>query len=44
MEHPLDELKKLAAGAEILAVDPDNFGGLETAKERLTELMETLQI
>ncbi len=42
MEHPLEELKKLAEGAEILAVDPDNFGGFETAKERLTELMETL--
>src|SRR5436190_703050 len=42
MEHPLDELVKLAAGAEILAVDPDNFGGFEKGKERLTQLMETL--
>src|SRR6266851_835260 len=42
MEHPLDELVKFAEGAEILAVDPDNFGGFETARERLTQLIETL--
>ena len=42
MEHPLEELIQLASGAEILAVDPDNFGGFETARERLTQLMETL--
>ncbi len=34
MEHPLEELIKLADGAEFLAVDPDNFGGFETAKEK----------
>lgn len=42
MEHPLDELINLADGSDILAVDPDNFGGFETAKERLTKVMETL--
>ena len=42
IEHPLDELIKLANGADILAVDPDNFGGFETAKARLTKLMATL--
>lgn len=42
IEHPLDELIKLSEGAEILAVDPDSFGGFETARERLTKLMETL--
>ncbi len=41
-EHPLEELIKLANGSEILAVDPDNFGGFEKAKERLKQLMETL--
>src|SRR5690242_697647 len=42
MEHPLDELINLSDGAEVLAVDPDNFGGFEKARERLTQLMETL--
>lgn len=42
MEHPLEELIKLARNSEILAINPDNFGGFETARERLTKLMETL--
>lgn len=42
MEHPLEELKKIAEGSEIIAIDPDNFGGFEKARERLTKLMETL--
>lgn len=42
LEHPLEEIKKFANGAEILAIDPDNFGGFETAKERVTKLLETL--
>lgn len=42
MEHPLEELIGLAKDAEILAVDPDNFGGFEKGKDRLTQLMETL--
>jgi len=42
MEHPLEELIELAKDAEVLAVDPDNFGGFEKARDRLTQLMETL--
>ncbi len=41
-EYPLEELKKLSEGSEILGADPDNLGGFEKAKERLTELMESL--
>ncbi len=37
-----NELIKLAQGAEIIAPDPDNFGGFEKAKPRLTKVMETL--
>lgn len=42
IEHPLEELISTAKDAEILAIDPDNFGGFEKAKDRLTQLMETL--
>ncbi len=42
IERPVEELVRLVADAEILAVDPDNFGGFEKAKERLTQLMEAL--
>ncbi len=42
IEHDLEELKKIAAGADILAIDPDNFGGFEKARDRVTELLETL--
>lgn len=41
-ELPLKNLFSLAAGAKILAADPDNFGGFEKAKERVTKVMETL--
>jgi lactate dehydrogenase-like 2-hydroxyacid dehydrogenase len=41
-EYLLEDLKKLAEGAVILGADPDNLGGFEKAKERLTELMEIL--
>jgi lactate dehydrogenase-like 2-hydroxyacid dehydrogenase len=42
IERPVEELARLAANADVLAVDPDNFGGFEKAKERLTQLMEAL--
>lgn len=41
-EYPVEELIKLAYGAEILAADPDNLGGFEKAKPVLTEVMESL--
>jgi len=41
-EMPVANLIKIAKGSEIIAVDPDNFGGFEKAKERLTKLMESL--
>jgi len=41
-EYPIEELTKLVNGAEILAVDPDNLGGFEKAKEPLTKVMEAL--
>jgi len=42
-EYPIEELIKLAAGSEILAVDPDNLGGFEKAQEgRLIQLIESL--
>lgn len=42
IEHPLDELIRFADTAEILAIDPDNFGGFETTKAKVTQLMEAL--
>ena len=42
IEHPLDELIKIADGADVLGIDPDNFGGFETTKEKVTQLLETL--
>lgn len=41
-EIPLEKLIKLAAGSEVIVPDPDNFGGFEKAKERLTKLMDSL--
>lgn len=42
-EHLLDDLNRLAAGSEILAADPDVFGGFEKAAAgKLTQLMESL--
>lgn len=41
-EYPLEELKKIASGADIIAIDPDNFGGFEKAKAVVTQVVETL--
>jgi len=41
-EHALKKLIKLAKDSEILAADPDVFGGFEVAKAKLTKLMKTL--
>jgi len=41
-EYPPGQLIKLAKGSEIIGADPDNLGGFEKAKERLTKLMESL--
>lgn len=41
-EYPVEELVKLVEGSEILGADPDNLGGFEKAKDRLTQLMESL--
>lgn len=41
-ELSLDGLLALAAGAEIIAVDPDNFGGFEKAKPVLMKVIESL--
>lgn len=37
-----DALIHYAGGADILGADPDNFGGFDKAKDRLTYVMETL--
>lgn len=41
-ERELDELISFAKGSTIIAITPDNFGGFEKAKERVTQLLETL--
>lgn len=41
-ELPLDNLLALAGEAEIIAVDPDPFGGFEKAKPVVTKVMESL--
>lgn len=41
-EMQVEEIIKLAKDSDILVADPDNFGGFEKAKERLTAVMETL--
>jgi glycerate dehydrogenase len=41
-EYDADYFKEQIKGAEVLAADPDNLGGFEKAKKRLTDLMETL--
>jgi len=40
--YPFEELKKIATGSSIIAIDPDNFGGFEKAKDVVTKLAETL--
>ncbi len=41
-EKPVEEIIELAKGAEILAIDPDPFGGFEKAKDRVTQVAESL--
>jgi glycerate dehydrogenase len=41
-EYNAEYFKEQINGADILAVDPDNLGGFEKVRDRLTELMETL--
>lgn len=41
-EYDAEYFKNQISGAEILAVDPDDLGGFEVVKDRLTDLMETL--
>jgi len=42
MEYPINELIQFAKGVEFIGIDPDNFGGFEKAKERVSQLIETL--
>lgn len=42
-EYAVVDLIALAKDADILAADPDNVGGFEKAKPRMTQLMESLQ-
>jgi len=39
---PINKLLEIAKGADIIGVDPDPLGGFEKAKEKLTEIMESL--
>ncbi len=41
-EYKLEDLIRLAKGSDIIAPDPDNFGGFEKAKQRLARLIESL--
>jgi len=41
-EMTVEELIELTRDSDILVADPDNFGGFEKAKERLTAVMEKL--
>lgn len=41
-EMKVEDIIKLTKDSDILVADPDNFGGFEKAKERLTAVMETL--
>jgi len=41
-ELSIHELMSIASGAEIIAADPDNFGGFEKAKPILMKLIESL--
>lgn len=41
-EHPMDELLALAKDTEILAIDPDVFGGFDAAKEKTKQLIDQL--
>lgn len=39
-DMPVEECISLAKGSEILGLDPDNFGGFEKARERVTQLLD----
>jgi len=39
-EMNIDDCISLAKGSDILGLDPDNLGGFEKAKERVTQLLE----
>lgn len=41
-EYAIEDLISLTKNADILAADPDNVGGFEKAKPRMTQLMESL--
>ena len=41
-EYSVNELLNHAKGADIIVPDPDNFGGFEKAREKLTKVMESL--
>jgi lactate dehydrogenase-like 2-hydroxyacid dehydrogenase len=41
-EYEMNELLELVKNTDILAPDPDNVGGFEKAKPRLTQLLESL--
>jgi glycerate dehydrogenase len=40
-EMTMEELKNHAQGAELIIVDPDNFGGFEKACDRVTEVINS---
>lgn len=41
-EMQVEDIMKLAKDSDVLVADPDNFGGFEKAKKRLTAVMEEL--
>jgi glycerate dehydrogenase len=41
-EYPLEKIIKVAENSEIIAIDPDIFGGFDKAKERVNQVAETL--
>lgn len=41
-EYEMSQLLELVKNTDVLAPDPDNVGGFEKAKPRLTQLLETL--
>ncbi len=41
-EYSFGEIEKLASNSDIIAIDPDNFGGFEKARDVVTKLANTL--
>lgn len=41
-EKPVEEIIKISKDSEILAIDPDLFGGFEKARERVVKVSESL--